>query len=269
MNQGNQISKLPSGVNGLPPLPHKQAWSLPDAYFHRFPEAMLHIIHCITGDEYQMPPIAPADFQVPDAYFDTFPEAMMVKIKEMETYVTSGQYNWTDSSRKAPFTVPLNYFEQLPQIVLKKIDTLLYVDEEPGLSPALAGLRNKQVFDVPDGYLAKAPAIPEIIPTPKVIAHPAQRSIRWSGWAAAAAVILLFTLGGIKFLPGRSDNGLSTAQQLALVSDDDIENYLIDHIDELNMGMLESSLSMETATDYNNILKNVSDEEIEFYMEAM
>lgn len=270
MNQWDTISGNHAEAGRLTSISRKPVQDLPAAYFQQFPEKMLRTIKLIDEAEPAVTRSKNIAFTIPKGYFISFPEVMITKLKSMEAIISQASYAWEDSGRLQPFAVPSAYFDQLPQQVLGKI--YAHADQEETLSPLLASLKGKQVFDVPEGYLEQVPPVPQDAApvVPKIVVHPAQRSIRWSGWAAAAAVICMFVLGGLKFLPGTTaQDPFNASEQLALVSDAAIEAYLLEHIDELGMNLLESNLSKGAPVDYSGALDDISDEDLEFYLEFM
>src|SRR5690606_30887069 len=212
MNQRVRTLSDMSDSNPLSKLSKKPVYELEVNYFQQFPNDLLDVIRLSNSTDPDLTSSPPADFSVPDAYFNTLPDQIMHKIKAMETIVTDGQYMW-ESNRKPAYKVPEAYFDQLPETILAQVHEANNKDIE--LSATLSSLKNKTVFQVPDSYLKEAVTVSK----PKMTVHKAQRSIKWSGWAAAAAVIFLFVLGGIKFLPGSDPNSkYNAAQQLALIS---------------------------------------------------
>jgi hypothetical protein len=60
--------------------------------------------------------------------------------------------------RRSPYAAPVGYFDQLPQLMLQKIQSADNPQQElAALSPLLAGLSKKSPFTAPDGYFNQVP----------------------------------------------------------------------------------------------------------------
>src|SRR6478735_777227 len=87
---------------------------------------------------------------VPEGYFDGLIDEILLKVREDQK---SEILPATD--KVVPYQVPDNYFQQLPAIIMQRIKA---GEEEKSdkeieiLSPLLGGLKNKNIFQVPQDY---------------------------------------------------------------------------------------------------------------------
>ncbi len=139
-------------------------------------------------------------FKVPEGYFDDLAMNIILRIRKMEEQSFSQEKGSGDSSldrleKMNPFRVQEGYFDSLAGSIIQKIrkqeNESSVGSEVAGLSPLLAGLRNKNVFSVPEGYfenlsqdLINSIALRQearVVPFTK-------RKRNWIYFAAAAAV---------------------------------------------------------------------------------
>jgi len=87
-------------------------------------------------------------FTVPEGYFDTIDKTVLACLQENNSVIdlnTSGKSN----------DVPAGYFDLLANSILEKIKTGENAhDEIKHLSPVLANIQHKNVFEVPKGYFS-------------------------------------------------------------------------------------------------------------------
>lgn len=209
-------------------------------------------------------------FSVPDGYFDQFAERVTNQAIAADRII-NGDIPWANNSRELPFEAPQpQYFENF----VAELEKRLFRSEEEieELSPLLSELKKTQPLAMPSGYFENnqlGKVKPEAKPAAKVIEHPAVKSMRWSTWAAAAAVLIIFSIGGWQFLGDAAVSKPSIEQRLAQVSNTQIQNYIDNHIEEFDINMLENSVSQSAKSNIGaNVLSNISDEEIEAYLDG-
>lgn len=203
---------------------------------------------------------AKTPFSLPPDYFATLPETVMKRVLSNE-----------NSPVDVKLTVPEGYFEQLPNQVLQKIRALEkaevdVIDETKAISPIVAGLSRRNVFQVPEGYFEQLqPTIPdEGRKKARVVALWTRQT--WVRYAAAAVVAFGLWLGGNWMhsrdaLPESIANALKISteeqfnQQLAQLSENEIYSYLLHYSDTKDLEAMTALLDEEdlpTATDYLN-----------------
>jgi len=149
------------------------------------------------------------------------------------------------------------------------------------MSPLLASLRKENAFTVPDQYFQAGNIIQlarQQEAKPKTVQHPAVKSITWARWAAAAAVMAIFTLGGMHFLTGNAGSTGKTdfQESLAKIPDAKIKDWLASNMDESDINSLGSSIAnintispKRTVSDKTrSSLSEFSEKELKDYLET-
>lgn len=245
----------------------------PENYFRHFPDEMTAIIKMMNS-EVALPDSFKTEqaYAVPENYFAQLPESLLASVKTADQVIMKGQYTWDNSAKTNPYDLPQNYFAQFETALFDRVfQSALSADAEiEELSPLLAGLKQQQVFDVPAGYFqTEVTAHKEAPVVPRVIEHPSTKSIKWARWAAAAAVMFIFSLGAFRMFGPEAANTKPTFQQsLAQIPSDSIREWLSTNMDEEDINNLGSSISGMNVLNTNTVLKGFTDKEIEQYIEA-
>jgi len=239
-------------------------FQVPEEFFNTFPNSMMEIVTAMNADTvFNIDTPTDNPYQVPANYFENFGGIVMQRVKDFDTIVEDGIVGWNDSAKQHPLTIPDNYFESFAANLLTKINAVEEdaVAETEALSPLLASLKHEQPFEVPSGYFdAKAIAEKAKIAEHKTVEHPAVRSIKWARWAAAAAVVFIFSIGGIQFL-GKSSVAAqdSLEQSLAKIPEEDLREWL-------GRNMYEQDMNMAGKGSVSASLQSFSEKEIEDYL---
>jgi hypothetical protein len=258
VNKELDEGKLPKATN---------PFQVPDAYFEHFAANILDTVKAAQGQDEPCSFTKELPFTTPPQYFDNLAVNITAQVRTADEII-NGAIPWQDAARKLPYEAPPagyfdNFVTNLEEILFESED-----DIEP-VSPLLLGLKEAQPLSIPDGYFDNNNLTATTVakPATKVIEHPAIKSMRWSTWVAAAAILLIFTVGGWQFL-GKSDApAMSAEQMLAQVSTADIQKYITNNLEEFDINMLEYSASQSGKVNMNsNILSGISDEEIEAYL---
>lgn len=231
---------------------------IPKDYFLDFPEAMVQEIYAMEADEKtrNMPKVNPYDLN--PNYFEGLSAQVLglIKIEDSNT-----EHFIESLPKQASFAIPDNYFASFETALFQKLDLENIEEDDVVLSPLLAGLKNKQVFEVPEDYFDRP-----IKRTIEFKPRTAQRSIKWMRWAAAAMIIAIFSLGGAQLL---IDTPVNTNSNYALVkeginqiSDAEIKAYLNATLNDYDVTMLAQNINWNT-----NPLDGISKEELKNYLE--
>lgn len=218
------------------------------------------------------PRLAP-QYGVPSGYFDGLAGEVMNRIRAGEA-ATPGEELMHLSpllnsiSRKLPYTIRHNYFEQLAPAVP-------IADQTPGeeletLSPLLNGLAKQSPYSVPPGYFdqLEAGVKKEDQATPAKVVPMGRRN--WSRYAAAAVVIGLVALGGLFLFNKNQTTTVNIDKQpyawieskMKKVSTDEI-NQFVELVDEQKPVIAQVSAS----EDIRKLMKNVPDNEIQDFLD--
>ena len=301
-NQGSVYSEADS----LGPDNQKSVYSVPEGYFEGFAGNLMSRIKAgqQTGalpdkplateeDSLQssrsMPDFTPPSQPIPD--FASSQE----ELESLSPFLSR-------IDKEMPFAVPQGYFEELSATVatnlasgavatdLASATVATNLANDPSsqevLSPLLAGLKNKQVYQAPQSYFDSfpdtvlaavkkqafdIPAVSEKQSAPaKVISLGVRRN--WWKYSAAAAVVGLVLTGGWLWTHTSVATGtgnIDITNSLPKVSDQEIESYL----DTNNVPVLDAvanstaSLDDLTDNDIKNFLGDVPGVELEEYID--
>jgi hypothetical protein len=166
-----------------------------------------------------------AGFEVPDGYFQRFQDTVLNKI------TNSDLEKWPVFLNRDRFVAPAGYFESLPEKVLSKIKG-----------------------DHKETSVVRLP----------------RKHRNWQNWVAAAVIAAFVALGGLIWLtPHPLQNGqrvsFSLSQQLASVSNQAIEQYLISHVNTSNMNEVYNNLGDQDLQD--TLTNGLSTSAIEEYLQ--
>jgi hypothetical protein len=202
--------------------------------------------------------------------------------------------------RRSPYAAPVGYFDQLPQLMMRKIQSADNPQQElAALSPLLAGLSKKSPFTAPDGYFkevletlppllaaarhinpyrvpenyfAQLPAL--VMQKRPVTAKVIGMNKTWLKYAAAAAVIGFVALAGWLYQPKavvistpKSGNELSTevAIEMNQLSDEAFVEFA-DSTQLLYNGSTAINDDEDNTLDMHVLLEEVSDGALQQYL---
>lgn len=155
-----------------------------------------------------------------------------------------------DMSRTMPYEVPVGYFDSFMQgVEMLKAGKQMPYDIPKGYFESLAGnvlfevkKSNDYAMEVPVGYFENLPA--EILAKVKQAdKKPKTISIGvtvWKNVRFAAAAILLLGVGLGLYHMGFTNRGYNVENELAMISQDELHEYVQQHIDEYEMEMITS-----------------------------
>lgn len=213
-------------------------------------------------------------FQAPVGYFDNLAGKIVSRVKALEAANAIEEIALVSpilsrASKVIPYTVPAGYFEGLE----KKLEAIILNEEQTAaeelesLSPLLSGLKNKSTYTVPEGYFKKVPVVKENTVEETKAKVISITSRKWFRYAAAAVVIgVVATIGFIRFNNGKnidpSEKSFAWIQKnMKKVSTDDINEFV-----ELASAGSADMVKAETKEEISNLLKDVSDKEIQDFL---
>jgi hypothetical protein len=140
---------------------------------------------------------------VPQGYFDNLASSILDRIKSTETSSEEIQTLSPllfDLQKRQVFTVPTNYFESLPGLIIEKIDSPFIVTTSNEISLLLQELQKKNVFELPEGYFnGLADTIVKKVQQP-VNARVVSMRSTWIRYAVAAMMTGVVALGLYKYI---------------------------------------------------------------------
>jgi hypothetical protein len=220
----------------------------------------------------ELRPIAPAvanignnnPYTVPMGYFDMLAHDILKNIQPQQVVSTN------------PYAAPTGYFDSLANSILSKIRATEQAvannevtAELEKIAPFLNSISKQNIFSVPTRYFETF----EINPKPdskhaKVVSFGNNVS-KWVTYAAAASIIFILSTASYLYVNQHIkevDNSLTIEQRLAALNDDEIFNYLQNDLGDTDP---DNVISIEADPKINDLLINISDEEIEdFYHDS-
>lgn len=248
---------------------NKNYFSSPDNYFNDLADNVLaHVfIKSISNKN---------PYSVPHNYFENLAENILANI-QVKNFETSNNF------KQAVYFVPEGYFENLAGNILSKIKNSpanSVQQELKELSPLLSSIPKTNVYTVPENYFEtlQIAAIKENVqPAAKVILI-GSKTRKWLNYAAAACIAAVLFGGGYLYfakekplVPGVSiyNPPLATVdvqKEISGLSDDEINNYLKDHNNTAVYTNVADDNNSENMDILQSLLQNVSDEEIQQYL---
>ncbi len=211
-------------------------------------------------------------FSIPINYFQGLEENIMLTIKE-ELTTTS-----LPNASPIPFRVPEGYFDDLPNIIINKLNKSDYrqnevFEELATIAPLLSSLNKEMMYKVPQNYfdtliikIAEAPKKEGVLETLPLLS-------KMFRYAVAAAIIGIVVLGTYIFTGNKKGENVPTIAtttsnipvEVNKLSEKEIADYLdnstlVFDVNSINQGAIEEI----NVRDY---IKNISDEDIRRYLE--
>lgn len=193
--------------------------------------------------------------------------------------------------RKMPFATPEGYFSDLTDNAVSGVQAIDFVNGElENLSPLMASLKDKAVYEAPAGYFETLPRLvlnkakagqdeasyADPVPAKVVSISFASRVMRY---AVAAAVVGIVAVGAWWYV-GKSGTAVKPSDiaqvkdpvvpvDLNKLSEAELQSYLDEQTTPLSSEVLAMNAKADDikAGDMSNMLVDVSDEEIQKYLE--
>ncbi|RAJ04134.1 hypothetical protein LX64_03012 [Chitinophaga skermanii] len=171
-----------------------------------------------------------------------------------------------------PGNVTTGYFQLMEKLLVQKAKQLDEIaaqsevlDELVDISPILAEVPSKCPFTAPGSYFESFPTqIKELRKAKSAKIIPLSKKVKlYKRCIAAAAVAAVISIGAV--MMAKHYNKFAIDRQLANISDEEIEEYLLTHTDAFDKAQLMSSVKAE---ELPNILpEELSNLELETYLE--
>lgn len=250
-----------------------QLFHVPEGYFQYLPGQILENIKASHNEtEFNISAERMGPYSVPADYFEQFGSSLLQKIKNTEAIVESKYQSFDGIAGKETYQLPDGFFASFEQSLYKKlgIQQENEMEETETISPLLASLKDKTSYKAPETYF-NAIDFSEKIQSKtierKVVEHPSVKSIKWARWAAAASIILIFSVGGFRFLS--SNNAVSSEakfeKSLAKIPEYQLREWLSNNLDETDVYSLSASLLNSKDSKAQQALENITEDDIETY----
>jgi hypothetical protein len=280
-NELRQISPL------VADLSRENLLKVPENYFEQFASLVMLRIKSLHTDEAISSSLHTIDkniqlSQPPVGYFESFAEKMLKRVKaETSNSVDEELANLSPFlstiKREMPFSVPQNYFEELPDNVLQSAKAIDFVNDEAENIPALLkGLKDKNVYTTPLGYFENFSdsVLSKIKDEPKkakVISIGSRKT--WLRVAAAAIVVGIISTVSYYTLNKNPQPAVSDPiAALSKVSDDEMNSYLQNQYSPIydsvitNTNSPLANIDLSNNDDTDDLLGNIPDDELKQYI---
>lgn len=260
INLGTDLESFPDNA---------PTFHVPENYFEQLPSLILAAIKAFDSEtELNLEIHKTGPFNTPANYFDSLSDTILNKVRAINQIVEAEKITlFGETSKEAPFHLPENYFNNLQSDIAQKLglNAANAIEELALISPLLASLRNEPSYETPNTYF-NATDFSEKVQLKtiqsKVVEHPSAKSIKWARWAAAASIILIFSVSGFQFLNSNLDSSSTVKfeKSLAKISDARIKDWLSNNIDEADMSGLDKGLVNMNTNAASNLTKEQQDE---------
>jgi hypothetical protein len=185
--------------------------------------------------------ISKVPYAVPNGFFEGFVEGLMIRIqREAAAY---SEYD--DGQQNA---------EVLPHLEIEEI------------SPLLAGLKNKNTYQVPAGYFETLKAKITVADSKPISIKTKEApvfNLKFVKYAVAASIVVLLGTAVFNLTYHKITDPI---KDLGTVSDQDMANYLDSDDIHWTPGIANSSASIDfSENDVHDLLSTVTDDELEQY----
>lgn len=214
-------------------------------------------------------------YQVPEGYFNTLPAIILTRARAIEA-ADAGEELLILSPllagipKKMPYSIPAGYFEELEQTPYASIfgsEGLSAEKELDALSPLLGELKKENTYRVPEGYFDTlvSEANENKVTVTKVVSI---RRTKWVRYAAAAVVTAVVAVSSFFIISKNKQPDPETAsyawveKNMKKVSTTDIDEFL-QLTDEASLVSTNTQAPIE---EVKNLLKNISDDEIQHFL---
>lgn len=234
----NELTELSPELAGKDP--HNNPYEVPVGYFNNLPEHMLALVNEPANIAASTQP-----YEVPQGYFEGLADAVLNRVKAIEANDPKEELKQaapflSSLKKENPYTLPEGYFEDLAGNATEGAKAIDLVNEElENLSPMMNALRSLNPYHVPTAYFETLPSkmLGKVSDTEKVPVITMRFTRRVLRMAVAASVAGLILFAGIRYL-------------------------------NTPFASSETSYAAGTVKDSTTILTNLSDEELEGYLDG-
>lgn len=243
---------------GIQRLESEGPFEIPKDYFLHFPGHVVDFIRLLNAEDPAIHISASNPYLVPPSYFDQFHLGVLKVIDEEQERRDAFLGNLP---KQLPLQIPQGYFNGLPENLLgvlrsqqgePKLDApdapeLGAQEETATLSPMLARMERTMPYELPRKYFDGA--VGKSVP----FVSPAVKSITWMRWAAAAIILMIFSIGGLQFLGIDKAPEASVAdirQRLAEIPENEIEEYLSVTLSDYDVTNLSQNYSFQAYEEF-------------------
>ena len=201
-------------------------------------------------------------YHVPEGYFEGFAASVLAKIKGTGNFSGPAEEIALLSpllagiSRKMPYSVPDNYFSD------NIVSLPAFTSDEESL--VLSFIEKEMPYEVPRGYFASVPeTVLEKLNSRRKTVPFIRR--KWMHLAAAAVVAGIITLSGLAYF----NSGPSVKDPVAVEIKNASTEELNAFVKTTDISMTDENSTAQNNSDVRQLLKDVSDNELEAFLEQI
>lgn len=277
------LERIRAGEEVLPPAlraARVNPFVVPAGYFENLPLQLLQLAKEEEPASTTLQQAGMNPYTVPAGYFDQLADTILLRAKAADDSLTAQEELsflsplLSKLDKKLPFEAPAGYFTELTDNVVSGARAIDFVNEElENLSPVMAGLKDKQVYEAPAGYFEGLPG--QLLSRVKKVNVPAKVIVvsfrsKVMRYAAAAALAGAVIMGAWWFTGKSGTSGTdSVVAKVDKLSVTELQDYLEDESVAMPAADLLAANSKPEldASDMGDLLQNVSDDEIQKYLE--
>lgn len=275
------LERLRAGEEVLPPVlraARVNPYTVPAGYFENLPLQLLQLAKEEAPGSAILPQAGVNPYSVPAGYFDQLADTILLRAKAADEALTAQEELSVLSpvlsrlDKKLPFEAPAGYFTELTDNVVSGAKAIDFVNEElENLSSVMAGLKDKQVYEAPAGYFEALPGqllsrVKKAAEPAKVITMDFRRKVM--RYATAAALVGAVIMGAWWFTGKSGASGTDVVSKVDKLSVTELQSFLEDESVAMPVDLLAANSKPDLdASDVGDLLQNVSDDEIQKYLE--
>lgn len=163
----------------------------------------------------------------------------------------------------SPYTVPCDYFDLLPEKIIKRINISELTNELASISPDLLNIPKNNVYEIPAGYFEQNSFQPPVLLNKKTAI------IRQAKWVKiAAAVLIIVFLSSTWYLYNMNNVKFADAERLIeKASDGQLEGFLYDGVVSTRKNRTNQQIDENYRIDYNQLFKSIPDIELKNFLD--
>lgn len=277
LNELNEVSRVLAEINPL------ATYQVPEGYFEELPEKILGLVQGKEEGSIVLTEAKQNPYNVPQGYFEQLAEIILKKVKAAEAGSPKEEIETLSPflsklNKKIPYTAPAGYFEELAGNVTDGAKAIELVNEElENLSPLMNSLKGQNVYAVPPGYFDDLADV--VLATAKQQQPAKVVSMKWGPkvlrYAAAAVVTGLIVTAGWLYTNNTpiikaSEDTVAKETQNAVkkITDEELVKFIETEDNLVDEPAATATTNEEIdATDVKEMFADVSDEELQQYVE--
>lgn len=206
-------------------------------------------------------------YAIPDGYFDNLASSVLAKVKAEQVISASKEIAQLSPllaglSRKMPFTVPANYFQE----TVEMLPALSLQNEE---SAFLVSIGKAMPYTVPAGYFTSLPqqVLDKVIRSKARVVPLMKR--KWMRMAIAAVVTGIMAISGFYYFGNKQNISVNNPQWVAKNLKNVSDKAIDDFIKATDVTSSNTTAKTSNTNDAKKMLKDISDKELNAFLDQV